>query len=76
MGYGKRIFIWEISECERCKSLPGLTITCLLIIIFDEPYPDLKRSFRKKCTKDYATEQIRVIKDIMKWLRETMNSKK
>jgi HEPN domain-containing protein len=39
-------------------------------------YPDLKRSFRKKCTKDYATEQIRVIKDIMKWLRETMNSKK
>lgn len=39
-------------------------------------YPDLKRSFRKKCNKEYAAEQIQVIKDIMKWLRETMNSKK
>jgi HEPN domain-containing protein len=39
-------------------------------------YPDLNRSFRKKCTKDYAAAQIRVIRDIMKWLRETMNSKK
>jgi len=39
-------------------------------------YPDLKRSFRKKCTKDYAATQIREIKEIMKWLRQTMNSRK
>ena len=39
-------------------------------------YPDLKRSFRKKCTKVYAAAQIQVIKDIMKWLREAMKSKK
>jgi HEPN domain-containing protein len=39
-------------------------------------YPDLKRSFRKKCTKEYAAEQIQAIKDAMKWLQETLSSKK
>jgi len=32
-------------------------------------YPDLKRSFRKKCTKGYSTHQMGTIKDIVKWLK-------
>ena len=39
-------------------------------------YPDLKQSFRKKCTKEYAAQQIQAIRDVMKWLQETMSSKK
>ena len=33
-------------------------------------YPDLKRSFRKKCTKEFTTEQMQIVKEIYKWLRE------
>ena len=32
-------------------------------------YPDVKRSFREKCTKEFTLEQIRVIKEIYKWLK-------
>lgn len=39
-------------------------------------YPDLKRSFRNKCTREFTTEQIKSIQDVMKWLREIMTLKK
>jgi hypothetical protein len=39
-------------------------------------YPDLKRSFRNKCTREFTIEQINSIQDVMKWLRETMPLKK
>jgi HEPN domain-containing protein len=39
-------------------------------------YPDLKRSFRNKCTREFAAQQIEGIQDVMKWLRQKMTSKK
>ena len=33
-------------------------------------YPDIKRSFRKKCTKAYTFEQIQNIKGTFKWLKK------
>jgi HEPN domain-containing protein len=33
-------------------------------------YDDYKRSFYKKCTKEYASLWIKNIKEIRKWLRE------
>ena len=33
-------------------------------------YPDIKRTFRKKCNAEYAENQIRVIKEIFQWLQE------
>jgi hypothetical protein len=39
-------------------------------------YPDLKRSFRNKCTREFAAEQVNGIQGVMKWLRETMTLKK
>ena len=36
-------------------------------------YPDVKRSFREKCTKEFTLEQIRVIKEIYKWLKAKIN---
>jgi hypothetical protein len=33
-------------------------------------YPDLKRSFRKKCTAEYAGKQMVTIKGVIQWLRE------
>jgi len=32
-------------------------------------YPDLKRSFREKCTKQFTEVQIQTIKEIYEWLR-------
>ena len=32
-------------------------------------YPDVKRSFREKCTKEFTLEQVRNIKEIYKWLK-------
>ena len=39
-------------------------------------YPDVKRSFREKCTKEFTLEQIRVIKEIYKWLKAKINQTK
>lgn len=39
-------------------------------------YPDLKRSFRNKCTREFATQQIEGVQDVVKWLRQKMTSKK
>ena len=39
-------------------------------------YPDLKRSFRNKCTREFASGQITGIQDVMKWLREIITLKK
>ena len=35
-------------------------------------YPDIKRSFRKKCTKEFAVEQMKNIKGIYQWLEEIL----
>ena len=46
----------------------------LLITSFniEARYPDIKRSFRKKCTKEFTLEQIRVIKETFQWLKTMM----
>ena len=35
-------------------------------------YPDIKRSFREKCTKEFTLEQMRVIKETFQWLKTMM----
>lgn len=32
-------------------------------------YPDEKRSFRKKCTKDFTQRELDKIKEVFKWLK-------
>jgi HEPN domain-containing protein len=46
----------------------------LLITSFniEARYPDIKRSFRKKCTKEFTQEQMETIKEIYQWLKKTM----
>jgi HEPN domain-containing protein len=45
--------------------------TLLVISTFniEARYPDLKRSFRKKCTKEYTRQQMQVIKETFQWLK-------
>jgi HEPN domain-containing protein len=43
-----------------------ITITAFNI---EGRYPDLKRSFRLRCTRAYSEEQIAVIKEVYEWLR-------
>jgi len=33
-------------------------------------YPDLKRSFRKKCTDEFTRKQMEMIKDVYRWLKK------
>ena len=35
-------------------------------------YPDIKRSFRKKCTKEFTQDQMENIREIFKWLKKMM----
>ncbi len=68
-----------IHNLQRLARLAGLTLdesktnTLILISSFniEARYPDMKRSFRKKCTEEYTLEQMENIKEIFKWLKET-----
>jgi HEPN domain-containing protein len=44
----------------------------LLITSFniEARYPDIKRSFRKKCTEEFTLEQMQVIRETFQWLKE------
>lgn len=63
---------------QRLARLAGLSLdqteidTLILISSFniEARYPDMKRSFRKKCTEEYASEQMRNIKRTFTWLRQ------
>ena len=35
-------------------------------------YPDLKQEFYKKCTKDFATENIKKIEEVRVWLNDIL----
>ena len=37
-------------------------------------YPDLKREFRRKCTLQYATEQMAAIREVLTWLKSHRKS--
>ena len=73
-----------IHNLQRLAREAGLTVdegksqSLLLITSFniEARYPDIKRSFRKKCTKEYTLEQMQVIREAFQWLKEMMTSKK
>jgi HEPN domain-containing protein len=66
-----------IHNLQRLANLTGTSLdedkTEKLILIssfnIEARYPDVKRSFREKCTKEFTFEQIRIIKEIYKWLK-------
>jgi hypothetical protein len=72
------VYAVPIHNLLRLANLTGLSLdkekTEKLIVIssfnIEARYPDLKRSFREKCTKEFTLEQIRIIKEIYKWLTE------
>ena len=65
---------------QRLAREAGLTLdggknqTLLLITSFniEARYPDIKRSFRKKCTKEFTLEQMQVIRETFQWLKKMM----
>jgi HEPN domain-containing protein len=67
-----------IHNLARIAGLAGLSLdeekidVLILISSFniEARYPDLKRSFRKRCTKVYTLEQMRIIKETFQWLKE------
>jgi HEPN domain-containing protein len=66
-----------IHNLQRLARLAEVTLdeemneTLILISSFniEARYPDLKRSFRKKCTKEYTHQQMRVIRETFRWLK-------
>ena len=69
-----------IHNLQRLAKLAGISLnkdkTERLILIssfnIEARYPDIKRSFRKKCTLEFATEQIKIIREIYQWLKTMM----
>ena len=67
-----------IHNLPRLARLAGISLnekqkeSFVLISTFniDARYPDLKRAFRKKCTRGYAMDQMKTIKKIFQWLQE------
>jgi len=35
-------------------------------------YPDVKRAFRKKCTREYTEQQVTMIKETFEWIRSQL----
>jgi HEPN domain-containing protein len=66
-----------IHNLQRLANLTGISLdedkTEKLILIssfnIEARYPDVKRSFREKCTKEFTLEQVRIIKEIYNWLK-------
>lgn len=67
-----------IHNLQRLARLAGLDLdearrdTLILISSFniEARYPDLKRSFRERCTEEYSREQMRNIKETFEWLKQ------
>ena len=66
-----------VHNLQRLAKLAGIPLdedkTDKLILIssfnIEARYPDLKRSFRKKCTRQFTELQIQTIKEIYEWLK-------
>jgi len=75
--YNKKEHAPPIHNLQRLANLTGISLdedkTEKLILIssfnIEARYPDIKRSFREKCTKEFTLEQVRNIKEIYKWLK-------
>ena len=73
----KKEHVPPIHNLQRLANLTGISLDedkaekLILISSFniEARYPDVKRSFREKCTKEFTLEQIRIIKEIYKWLK-------
>ena len=66
-----------IHNLQRLARSAGLNLdeskrdTLILISSFniEARYPDINRSFRKRCTEEYTRVQMRSIKETFKWLK-------
>jgi len=56
-------------KVDDSKTEALITITAFNI---ESRYPDIKRSFRKKCNREFTTEQMKIIKEIFKWLKSLL----
>jgi len=39
---------------------------------FEGRYPDANKAFYRKCTKDFTSQNLRVIKEVFKWIKEKL----
>lgn len=58
-------------EGDEAQTNALITITAFNI---EARYPDLKRSFRSKCTPDYTSRQMTLITETYQWLRSLLPS--
>jgi hypothetical protein len=60
-------------ELDQEQTQALVTITAFNI---EARYPDLKRSFRAKCTPDFTERQMELIKETITWLRSMISARK
>jgi HEPN domain-containing protein len=57
-------------KVDDSKTEALITITAFNI---ESRYPDIKRSFRKKCNREFTTDQMKIIKEIFEWLKSLLH---
>ncbi len=69
-----------IHNLERLAESSGLNMTeqqkeCLMRIStfnIESRYPDIKRSFRTICTKEFTQKELEEVKEVYQWLKSVM----
>jgi HEPN domain-containing protein len=56
-------------EPDEARKEALITITAFNI---EARYPDMKRSFRMKCTQAYSEQQMAIVREVYEWLRSQM----
>jgi hypothetical protein len=61
----------RLAKAAELEPDAGQTETLIRITVFnlEARYPDLKREFCRKCTLEYAYEQMAEIREILTWLK-------
>ncbi len=62
------VYLAQLIELELDEEKTELLATITTFNI-EARYPDLKRTFRQRCTQEFATTQMTTIKEIRTWLK-------
>lgn len=61
----------ELSDVQLTEE-QKISLVRITTFNLESRYPDEKRSFRKKCTKEFTKNEIQTVKETFKWLKSIL----
>ncbi len=74
-GHDDKLSIMSIDDClcqsvcVRGKNKYSQSVVLVTSFNIEARYPDIQRSFRRKCTKEFTQTQMEKIKELFAWLK-------